>query len=355
MMKTLRATAPVVILAAAVLGMADASGQDNSMVPPAHAFRDGKPVQFMKSLNEIEPRKKISSLPADIFQAGSYYVTGNLTGEMGRVGITIRSPDVNLDLSGFSLVGSSDTASAIVVEPHCVNVRIRDGLVRGWGGFGVDAGGASDVELTNVRAFTNHVGGLCVGSDSMVVDCGAYRNVGEGIRVGGGSTVRDCKARGNTINGIYAAGASFVSGCISTFNKDNGFFLESYCTIRDCTAAWNAGNGIVTRTGCRVESNNCGGNGMGRGDGAGILVNGSANRIEGNMLTSNRLGIAASNAAGNGSGQGNLIIRNSSRDSELVEYDIDPLNAFGEILDDTGSGGRGITNRNPWVNFVLPK
>ncbi len=355
-MEKICATVPVAILVGAMFGMADGTGVDNTIAPPADAFHDGRPVQHMKSLNDVEPRKKISSLPFDIFEAGSYYVIGNLTGEVASAGITIHSPDVNLDLNGFSLIGNRQAGSGILVQPQCVNVHIQDGLVRNWGGFGVDASNSSDVELSNVRAFTNHAGGLRVGQDSMVVDCGAYRNIGEGIRVGSGSTIRDCKVRGNTINGFYAEGASFISSCISTFNKDNGFFLEDYCTIRDCTAAWNVSNGIVVQTGCRVEDNNCGANGLGsNGSGAGILVKGSASRVEGNMLTGNHRGIHAFDAGGNGRGLGNLIIRNSARDSEVEEYLIHPFNAFGEILEDTGTSAEGITNRNPWLNFVLPK
>ena len=134
---------PVVACALALVGElfcgANAPGQEGTIAPPARAFRNGKRYQFMKSLDEVEPRVKIKALPYDIVSAGSYYVTGNLTGEVSRVGITVHTTDVDLDLNGFSLIGNPGSRSGIYILPNCVNVRIRNGVVRGWGQFGIDS------------------------------------------------------------------------------------------------------------------------------------------------------------------------------------------------------------------------
>ncbi|MGZ5022930.1 MAG: hypothetical protein ACXWAX_10115, partial [Chthoniobacterales bacterium] len=85
-----------------------------SLTPPA------APTPTMKSLDQIEPRTPISSLPFTISTAGSYYVTANLTGVVGQHGITINADNVTLDLGGFELIGpgSSVTVGVRVVSGH---------------------------------------------------------------------------------------------------------------------------------------------------------------------------------------------------------------------------------------------
>src|SRR5437588_4797633 len=63
------------------------------------------PNPTMKSLDQIEPRTPISSLPLAITSSGSYYLTTNLTGVSGSDGITVTATDVTLDLNGYSLIG----------------------------------------------------------------------------------------------------------------------------------------------------------------------------------------------------------------------------------------------------------
>src|SRR5205085_693571 len=57
----------------------------------------GPPAPVMKTLQQIEPRTAISSLPFTITNSGSYYLTGNLTGTAGaNRGITILTDHVTL-------------------------------------------------------------------------------------------------------------------------------------------------------------------------------------------------------------------------------------------------------------------
>src|SRR5262245_40904112 len=65
----------------------------------------GAPAPTMKTLSQIETRTAISSLPFVITNAGSYYVTANLTGTVGQSGITISASGVEVDLRGFELAG----------------------------------------------------------------------------------------------------------------------------------------------------------------------------------------------------------------------------------------------------------
>ena len=63
----------------------------------------GPPAPTMKTLNQVEPRIPISSLPYTITESGSYYVTSNLTSSIH--GIVIDASGVTVDLMGFSLTG----------------------------------------------------------------------------------------------------------------------------------------------------------------------------------------------------------------------------------------------------------
>src|SRR6188768_897598 len=91
----------------------------------------GAPAPTMKTLDQIEPRIPISSLPFTIAAAGSYYLTGNLNGGAGN-GILIGASGVTLDLMGFELVGG--TGDGISVSAGRANIAILNGTVRNWSG-----------------------------------------------------------------------------------------------------------------------------------------------------------------------------------------------------------------------------
>jgi hypothetical protein len=65
----------------------------------------GPPGVTMKSLAEVEARIPISSLPFQITEPGSYYLTRDLTGNPGGVGVSIFVDNATLDLNGYALLG----------------------------------------------------------------------------------------------------------------------------------------------------------------------------------------------------------------------------------------------------------
>ena len=87
----------------------------------------------MKTLDQVEPRTPISSLPFTIAAAGSYYLTGNLTGGAGG-GITIGASGVTLDLMGYELVGGTGDGIQVIRGSHQCRHSQWDGekLERRW-------------------------------------------------------------------------------------------------------------------------------------------------------------------------------------------------------------------------------
>src|SRR5690606_35555554 len=96
----------------------------------------GGPVSStFKTLSEVEPRIAVNATntPGNatatfrITQAGSYYLTGNLSGENGRSCIEIATSNVTLDLMGFRILGSGGANDAIVATAGQSNITVRNG------------------------------------------------------------------------------------------------------------------------------------------------------------------------------------------------------------------------------------
>src|SRR3990170_4156468 len=115
-----------------------------SLTPPA-----GPITSTMKTLTEVEPRIAINATntPGDadslfkITQPGSYFLTGNITGLIGKHGVEIAASGITLDLNGFDLVGVAGSLDGVsVTVGSLTNIAVVHGSVRSWGGEGVDLG-----------------------------------------------------------------------------------------------------------------------------------------------------------------------------------------------------------------------
>lgn len=273
----------------------------------------GAPAPTMKTLDQIEPRTPVdlTHTPGDatsqfiISQPGSYYLTGNVAGVSGKNGIKITADHVTLDLNGFAVVGVSGSLTGILTAGSPRNLRVANGVVRGWGGEGVNATNSYDGHFEQLRAESNAGSGIVGFQGSIVINCQAVLNGGDGIYVGFCSTVIGCYADTNTGSGIDTGGNGTVAQCTATRNTGlAGIFVNDQSTVAHCTGSGNSGYGILlnqfsTATGCTASSNGSHGifvnsqhcvidhctMAFNRGDGINIPSYGKGNRITGCVVS----------------------------------------------------------------------
>jgi hypothetical protein len=258
------------------------------LVPPT-----GPVASSYKTLTEVEPRTAVNALntPGDadslfkISHPGSYYLTGNLTGVVGKHGIEIASSGVTLDLNGFEVfgfpVGGFDGVITTVVGLS--NIAVLNGSVRNWSAKGIDLSSvpASGCRVDRILAGGNVGGGIDTGPGSIVSNCSIFANTSTGLTIGQGGRAFNCVAYSNTSTGISALHGSSVTECSVLFNGGNGITALDGCTITGCTLRANTLDGIRCSSKCVIQSNTSTSSGF-DGDGAGIHATGGGNRIEGN-------------------------------------------------------------------------
>ncbi|MCB9846267.1 MAG: right-handed parallel beta-helix repeat-containing protein [Phycisphaeraceae bacterium] len=324
--------------------------------PPA-----GPVASTPKTLAEIEPRIPIgpTTTPGDadslyrITQPGSYYLTGNVAGVANKRGIEIAASGVTIDLMGFELVGIRESLEGIaIVESGPTNISITNGTVREWGAAGINLYyyNAINSTISRIRALDNGDDGIGIGRGGRMIDCASMRNLnvgivaaegamvsgcssydnggvgifgrhgavflnctaslngGHGFEPFGSVTLSNCTAYGNEGDGIVATAGSTVIGCHASSNDGSGIVAEG-STVSHCYASSNTLNGIRVTSDSLILSNTCDSNGF-FGDGAGIHVTSSDNRIEGNHCTDADRGIDID-------GGGNIVIRNTCSGNTL--------------------------------------
>jgi parallel beta-helix repeat protein len=351
----------------------------------------GPPAPTMKTLDQVEPRTLISSLPYVISNPGSYALATNLTGVAAAGGITITADDVVLDLNGFSLIGVPGSLDGILLAGDRRNVVVRNGVVRDWGVDGIvgtsaqgthylnlllahnGRGGLSASFATvvkNCSAVTNGQWGFSVNTGSSVSDCTARANGSDGFSISNdGSTIRGCASSGNGGSGFFGSGnnlfivcaagrnkahgfnggGNFYRECGASFNGTNGFAGSIGVVVENCRAANNTGDGILVSGSSRVRDNDCYSNGF-NGDGAGIHTTAGGNRIEGNSVGSNDRGIQVDSTQ-------NIIFGNTAK-ANTINYVVAASNQVGTIVSPPNSGaisgstgGSGLGTTDPWANF----
>jgi hypothetical protein len=339
----------------------------------------GAPAPTMKTLQQIESRTPISSLPFAIINSGSYYVTTNLTGIAGTNGISVLADNVSIDLNGFTLTGVPGSSNGVWAATFVRNIAVRNGTLRNWVRKGADLGNALNAQMESLRASDNGSDGLLVGTGGIVTDCSAYANVGNGIAGFNGSlvekssaynnsvagidvtfssTIHNCSAYANGSNNIEAGAGSTITGCtandssgasgISTASRchiahcsaaDNaqiGIGVNDGTTIRNCTVGNNAGDGIWVNSYCVVQENTCQGT---TATNSAIRAFGSYNRIEANHAVFSYRALSIQ-------GVGNVVIRNNVGNTTVANF----FNA-GNLVGPFINAAALATNTNPHANY----
>ena len=134
-----------------------------------------------------------------------------------------------------------------------------------------------------------------------------------------------CTTYSNGTNGILMANSGFI---VAT-NPASG-------QIIGCVSRANSGNGIQVGSRCYLLENNCAGNVF-----AGILVTGSACRIDSNHCTGGQRTFQIT-------GTDNLIVRNSAQGASVLAYDTAAGNHQAALI---VSPGLNFASTAPWANF----
>lgn len=209
--------------------------------------------------------------PVSLTAAGSYRLTGNLdvsaeASPENTTAIEILASFVTLDLNGFSLIGNTvctgspvtscaplGSGDGIDSRDHNFN-RIGNGIVRGFGDAGIDAGNAS---VDRIQAFSNGRRGIALHNGGLVTQSAAGGNGTRGI-MGSGILVEASRALENGAAGIHANPGE----------------------VRDCEAVHNGASGITAIDG---------------------LITGSISRGNvGTAIVATRSGYTLNNASGTG-------------------------------------------------------
>ena len=237
----------------------------------------GPPGPTMLTLSQIEPRTPISSLPLNITQPGSYYLTTNLTASPSG-GIVIFTNNVTVDLNGFTIssVASGTSGTGIYINPLGAvlhNITILNGFIQSsvtnngngvYSGNGFTSGIYCNGPGLNVRVSGVSVSGvlqhgifLGTGTSTLVENCEVRTAGTYGILA---STVKSCTAMDI---GSTAIAGDQVADCRGE-SKVNGAGILANATVRD-SYGWSTNGNVGVD--CSGSAENCYGYSYGSGIG----------------------------------------------------------------------------------------
>ena len=251
------------------------------------------------TLDEVEPRTPISSLPFVITEPGSYYLTSNLTLEAtDQNGIEVEANDVTLDLMGFGLFGAGGI-EGISIEGKS-NVVIRNGTISYLDGDGIYEKGGTGHRIEGVRLEWNGGSGIFLGGIAhTVIDCIATLNGGYGIAAADSCTLDRNTSYSNYL-GIYAGTGCTVTNNNLQYNWVAGIQVDSGCNVAcntSCNNQWpdflppptdyDVSVGLIVDGLCNMVKDNT----LRSNTETNILIYGSRNAIENNLVTNAQNGI----------------------------------------------------------------
>lgn len=234
----------------------------------------------MKSLDQIEPRTPISSVPFIISASGSYYLTKNLNVTTGDA-ITIAADNVTLDLNGFTISSTANPAAGtgILIGSGLNGITILNGHVKGgvtYNGTYSGPGFANGINDSLPNSCTARITGISVtgcatngiyllsGGDTSTIDgCTALTIGSQGLCAGtvSNSTAYDCggpailaskafNCRGQSNGAATAVSATNASHCEGRSSGGRGV---SGSIVENCFGA-SSGTGTGINAGAASNS-----------------------------------------------------------------------------------------------------
>ncbi len=342
-----------IILALLVLMTSGATA--GNLEPP------GPPDSTMKTLGEVQPCIPVQHLPGNesaiyiINAPGSYYLTGNIIGENAKHGILVQADNVTIDLKGFSLIGAPGSQSGICFDPGAMGGAVGNGMIRLWGGRGIDAEDLVTCRVADITSIDNGSDGIRLGTDGLAKDCVVRGNAEWGISGNDNCLIVRCVARENGSGGYRLVSGGSVKDCVAEKHQNQGILVKFESTVENCLSSLN-GTGIeIMNHGCSVRNNNCVSN-----YDHGILLKGKRCLIDSNMVTTREegIGITVTDTAG-----ASFIVRNTvalTRATTMKALGYSFFMGIGlkhgplvGLVTETDGDISGVTNANhPWANFV---
>jgi hypothetical protein len=279
----------------------------------------GPPAPTMKTLDQVEPRIPVESLPGSglaykvINNPGSYYLSATMYVPPGLHGIHIVNPGgpVTLDLRGFAVVGlgADGLGKSGIYVSNATTLVIKNGAVHKWDGYAVQAS-VNNATLEDLRVSQSNLG-IFVGPHG-IIRRAMISNCNYAITAALGATVVD-SIIDQTSLGIQMDYSGRVEGCTVTNALDAAIQLYTDGVARGNTFR----------------------------DGGAILVTGNHNTIDGNTCRNTGPCVTAQ------SGTGNLVIRNISIGNPTPnDFWIIPGNTVGPVTSDPATAG-------PWANILV--
>ena len=197
----------------------------------------------------------------------SYRLTGDLIVLRATTGgIIISTPDVSIDLGGFTIIGLACvgtlnncdlfSGSGTGVEVTSFKIRgvsVKNGSIVGMGANGVSLG--DQAEVSDLRVRWNRLAGIVVFGGATVSGNTVYQNGGDGLNTRSGATISGNTVYENGNNGITTWVGATVSGNTVYQNGHNGIFVGTGSAVTGNTVNRNEHWGIAASNGSTVSGN----------------------------------------------------------------------------------------------------